>query len=824
VINQESWKPQNAVQKTALILILIGGSIGLFWGWRLFWFLTDDAYIAFRYVSNSMLGYGYTWNLPPFSPVEGYTSFLWVLLLEFVWQITGIEPPDSANILSLLFAFGTMVLCVLMLLKMNLSPKLDRVRLMLLVLFLTGVLTNRTFLAWTSSGLETAMFNFFLTSWVFCALFLHSGNDQWLAWLAITAVFTTLSRPDGLLLVGATLFLALVIFGLRWRNGRFQFRSLLILSPFLIIITHFLWRKQKYNAWLPNTHAAKSVVLWWPESGWRYALSFTIEYALWIWLGLVGLFLIVFLLRWRQHKVPDWQIITSIPYSLVGLVVVGTLLAHFAYYTLIIGGDFMEYRVYSQWVPFIFLSTIWLLNTLHTKPWQAIVFLLLFIAASLPIPWQHWAATRHLTSRQNTYEMYVPVADRFPAWTRPYVAPFDTLQEWLIQRRVGLRHQEHKAFIQFQQTFYPSRERGALLSPDNRAVAIVGPVGLPAWVMPTINIIDTYGLNDTVVAHNPVDPSLPRRMAHDRYPPDGYTECYQPNLKLVTDNKFVIANRTLSDADVAACETKAWPPSIGDETGTTNLKIDSENAPAVDAYLWQIWPENPLYLSYQPPEIDATHTNQAFLVAFQAYQGSGCVIVPPTDYLFGFLPAADRPSLTEVQALFPWANLVTEELAESAFAYNLGYAAPVSSMAPMPEQPLSAKWQNGLELIGYNVPRNTYQPGETIPLTLYLHVQDSIPVNETIAVHLLGEAFNSATNGPLWTQADGNPCGDLYPMDVWPAGSTIIGKMILPLPFDTPSGEYQLSTLLYNWQTGEPVPLTNGEERITLLSILIEPQ
>jgi arabinofuranosyltransferase len=40
-------------------------------GWKLFWFLTDDAFITFRYASNSILGHGYTWNPPPFRPVEG---------------------------------------------------------------------------------------------------------------------------------------------------------------------------------------------------------------------------------------------------------------------------------------------------------------------------------------------------------------------------------------------------------------------------------------------------------------------------------------------------------------------------------------------------------------------------------------------------------------------------------------------------------------------------------------------------------------------------------------------------------------------------------
>ena len=61
-----------------------------------------------------------------------------------------------------------------MVLRLRLAPALERYRLVFLALVLLGLLTNRTFLAWTSSGLETAMFNFWLTAWVFVALSLRA--------------------------------------------------------------------------------------------------------------------------------------------------------------------------------------------------------------------------------------------------------------------------------------------------------------------------------------------------------------------------------------------------------------------------------------------------------------------------------------------------------------------------------------------------------------------------------------------------------------------------------------------------------------------------
>ena len=105
--------------RNVFVLILVLGGIGLFFGWRQFWFLTDDAYIAFRYVSNSELGHGYVWNAPPFLPVEGYTSFLWVVVLDVVWRTLGSEPPVSANWISLVWAYGILILGAVMVMRLQ---------------------------------------------------------------------------------------------------------------------------------------------------------------------------------------------------------------------------------------------------------------------------------------------------------------------------------------------------------------------------------------------------------------------------------------------------------------------------------------------------------------------------------------------------------------------------------------------------------------------------------------------------------------------------------------------------------------------------------
>ena len=118
----------------AVLGLFLAALAAAVWGWRLFAFLTDDAYIAFRTVHNHMAGHGWVWNPPPFRPVEGYTSFLWLVLLEAVWRLTGVEPPDSANVLSLGFGCATLLLAGWMVLRMRLPEPLERQRLAFLAL------------------------------------------------------------------------------------------------------------------------------------------------------------------------------------------------------------------------------------------------------------------------------------------------------------------------------------------------------------------------------------------------------------------------------------------------------------------------------------------------------------------------------------------------------------------------------------------------------------------------------------------------------------------------------------------------------------------
>ncbi len=69
---------------------------------------------------------------------------------------------------------------------------------------------------------------------------------------------------------------------------------------------------------------------------------------------------------------------------------------------------------------------------------------------------------------------------------------------------------------------YSNMERG-LIPVD--AVALVNAAGVIPYYLPDLTFVDYHGLNDRVIARNPVAvPNNERRLAHDRKPPPGYLE------------------------------------------------------------------------------------------------------------------------------------------------------------------------------------------------------------------------------------------------------------------------------------------------------------
>lgn len=543
-------------QRLVLAAIFVAAAAAMIFGWRLFWFLTDDAFIAFRYASNSRLGHGYVWNAPPFRPVQGYTSFLWVILLDAVWRVAGIPPPASANLLSLLLSGGTLGLVSAMVLRLTAGARPPGVRAALLGIALLAIVTNRTFLAWTSSGLETALFDFLLVLWIYVCLYLSPARLSWYAGLGVTTLLLSLARPDGLIFAAAAVVLAGVQVGWRSAGGGRAGAAVACLLPMAGIPALLVWQRLTYGNWMPNTYAAK-VVAAWPGSGVRYALSFAMEYALWLPAALVGAALAQrvpeVVRRFRAGDLEETWFLRNAPRTFV----TGALGLHVLYYTLVVGGDHFEYRVFNHLVALTPVAMIWALDRMRTPPVRAISVAAMSVALSWPIPWTHFALTRHLGTRAETIRLYRPVAPSFPPAVRWYAEGFDRLQHWLIRHWVCVRHQEHKVFWETQVARYPPRDESRALPEERFPVLTADAVGMPSWVFPHMAILDRKGLNDLVIARSPVRPTRRRQMAHERRPPPGYIECFEPNIRVSDGQVYAARRKTPLTADaIRACEAR----------------------------------------------------------------------------------------------------------------------------------------------------------------------------------------------------------------------------------------------------------------------------
>jgi arabinofuranosyltransferase len=269
----------------------------------------------------------------------------------------------------------------------------------------------------------------------------------------------------------------------------------------------------------------------------------------------VPLVLAVFAARawWRRRPAPSELLRRTLqPPCLATLAV----LAHLAYYTLVVGGDHFEFRVYSHVVPLLYVGCLWMLAAVSLSRLHSALVLTGFLVLGSILPWTHWKFSQELSTRYHTRHMHVAVSEHLPAGFRWYARAYDDLQSWLIDRSICMRHQEHKVFYESLRDELISREEGLKIGGEGFPIFASFAVGVRSWVLPHVNIIDHHGLNDYVIARSRVRradrrpprqvrgrPLPDRQMAHERFPPRGYEKALDPNVWLPKDGGIVIFPR-----------------------------------------------------------------------------------------------------------------------------------------------------------------------------------------------------------------------------------------------------------------------------------------
>jgi arabinofuranosyltransferase len=258
------------------LLALLVSFAGVLWpAW-----LSDDAFISFRYAQNLAQGNGLVYNLG--ERVEGYTNFLWTILAAGVIRLGG-------DIVWFTYLSGTIIAVALVLATYRLAARLSGSAAFLVsplppsgsgaggegtsplaLIAALIVATHQGVLLYTSrgAGLETGFFALLVLLGVTIYIRAEqSAERRWLPAAGVIFALASMTRPEGVLITGLTA--AHIVW--EWLLARIGIRAIasgkdspvgrlsrLLLPYLLIFVPYFLWRMNYYGDLLPNTFYAKT--------------------------------------------------------------------------------------------------------------------------------------------------------------------------------------------------------------------------------------------------------------------------------------------------------------------------------------------------------------------------------------------------------------------------------------------------------------------------------------------------------------------------------------------------------------------------------------
>jgi len=507
----------------SLVLLLLHA-----WAYR---FQCDDAFISFRYARNLAQGAGLVFNAG-FERVEGYTNFLWVLILAGAGRL-GIPIERAADGLSLAATVALWALVAWFAGRRGRAPVFALVPVFLLA-------ATRSVAVWSTSGLETRWFEALLLGGVLRLVVEVeaglAGRPSRHAWAGVLLALATLTRPDGLLISGASLVAASALLVVRQRlERRWLARTLL---PFAALVGgHLVFRRLYYGEWLPNTYFAKIDGLTWWDSGGAYLAAFGLEYAAYLWLPLIALGVV----RHARRGSPE-----------VPLLFAAAVLPH-ALYVAAIGGDHFEYRPLDAYFPFAFLLVADGLQELarfRARAASVTACLALLVVGLWELPWQS-----HLQfpgSYASGFPGMALAGDapgrdfldpaRDPLYGLPGLRAIAATHRDLLRtttsRFVGIRQEEHRMFLATavaQARLLEGLVDRGILTRD--LYMAVGSVGAIPYVT-DFRTLDRHGLTDAHVAHSGF--ALKELSAHGKVATLAYASARGVDLWAVDPVRLVV--------------------------------------------------------------------------------------------------------------------------------------------------------------------------------------------------------------------------------------------------------------------------------------------
>jgi hypothetical protein len=230
--------------------------------------LDDDVMISMRYAKNLADGEGLVWNEG--ERVEGYTNFLWTVMLTPVHRIASTER------VSAWVSAGTTTIFLMLIVTTSLLTRRVEGGTVAALLASLALATSSSALNWTVAGGEAVLLALWLTLLARETTGEGTGRSRALrAGLLGGAAYLT--RPDAAVAVGV---LILVI---AWRERRSRsFVVWLVAAAAVLPLLHTVFRLSYYGDWLPNTYYLKA-------TGWQgrqtaglgYVIDLVRSYAVW---------------------------------------------------------------------------------------------------------------------------------------------------------------------------------------------------------------------------------------------------------------------------------------------------------------------------------------------------------------------------------------------------------------------------------------------------------------------------------------------------------------------------------------------------------------
>lgn len=214
--------------------------------------ILDDAYIFFRYAENIASGYGFVWNIGE-TPVEGYTSFIYLILLV-ASKLVSIDLELFAILLGILSS--TLTLFFVYLIYDHLYSKNLNYSSASLITVLILVLSP-SYIYWSGAGMETAFYSMFLMLTIYFFLKLSNSPREVFIKGVLFGLLCIIRFEAVLFFLLALVYLMRDHFSIK----RIQVnKTEVIFSAAFVLIfwTYFIWRWSFFGYFFPNTYYAKT--------------------------------------------------------------------------------------------------------------------------------------------------------------------------------------------------------------------------------------------------------------------------------------------------------------------------------------------------------------------------------------------------------------------------------------------------------------------------------------------------------------------------------------------------------------------------------------